>query len=284
MQETTFNSPYQANGDAINASIHLWLGALYSEASQKNALHNFNYNNLININSVKNLQTIINYKFIRPEILINALTQSTFCYEFKHLENVMVNSNERLEFLGDSLVNFLVAKILYNLFPKSSEGELSKLRGSLVNEHSLSKLATTIALGENLLLGKGEHKNLGNLKESLLADGFEAILGAVYLDSLMNVDIVEKSLLIIIKKYELESGKDFFSLSNLENFDSKTQLQELSMSLFQVLPSYKSSEDKNGFIVELWIGDRKLAEAQGPSKKKLEKELARVVLDEKRYQ
>lgn len=284
MQETTFNSPYQANGDAIYASVHLWLGALYSEASQKNTLQNFVFSKLATIESVKNLQSQIHYNFKNSDLLINALTQSTFCYEFKQINNSLIHSNERLEFLGDSLVNFLVAKILFNRFPNSSEGELSKLRGALVNELSLSKLAIAISLGDNLLLGKGEHKNLGKLKESLLADALEALLAAVYIDSGNRSDVMEETLLIIINKYEADTGKQFFALSNLEFFDSKTQLQELSVSLFQTLPTYKSTEDKNGFTVELWIGDRKLAEGLGFSKKKLEKELARLVLDEKRYQ
>jgi ribonuclease-3 len=283
MQETTFNSPYQANGDAIYTSVDLWLGALYSEASQKNSIQDFDFHTIVSFDSVKNLESCIDYDFKNSELLINALTQSTFYYEFKYLNNSQICSNERLEFLGDSLVNFLVAKILFNLYPKSNEGELSKLRGSLVNENSLARLAATISLGENLLLGKGEHKGQGLLKESLLADAFEALMASIYIDSGENVATLEKTLLSIIKKYETKSGKEFFALENLELFDSKTKLQELAAALFQTLPTYKSTEDKNGFTVSLWIGDKKLAEAQGPSKKKLEKELARVVLDEKRY-
>lgn len=283
MQETTFDSPYRENGDAHYASIHLWLGALYSEASQKKTLQNFNFNNLIILDSVKLLQSFIDYHFKNPVLLINALTQSTFCYEFKHLNNSSISSNERLEFLGDSLVNFLVGQILFKIYPESPEGELSKLRGALVNERTLARLAGVISLGENLLLGKGEHKNLGKLKESLLANALEALIAAVYIDSGESMEILERTFLSLVKRYEAQTGCVFFSLDNLEFFDSKTQLQELSMSLFQTLPLYKSSEDKLGFTVELWIGERSLACARGPSKKKLEKELARVVLDEKRY-
>lgn len=285
MQETTFYSPCRENGDAICASIHLWLTALYSETLQKNALQNFDFKNLAVIKSVKKLQSIIHYDFKNADILINAFTQSTFCYEFKHLSHSSINSNERLEFLGDSLVNFLVAKILFKLYPESNEGELSKLRGALVNEISLAKLATVISLGENLLLGKGEHQNLGKLKESLLADALEALIAAIYIDSGESTEVLEKTLLVIVNKYETDTGKKFFALDNLVLFDSKTQLQELSVALFQTLPTYKSlMEDNNIFTVELWIGTRKLAEGKGHSKKKLEKELARVVLDEKRYQ
>lgn len=284
MQETTFNSPNQREENFLYESIHEWLDALYTEALQKNSLKNFDLNKLVMLSSVKNLQSTINYHFNNSELLINALTQSTFCYEFNQISNTSINSNERLEFLGDSLVNFLVAKILFNRYPNSSEGELSKLRGALVNEFSLSQLANAISLGENLLLGKGEHKNLGKLKESLLANTLEALLAAVYIDSGEDSEVLENILLAVIKKYELETGGEFFALANLELFDSKTKLQELSVALFFTLPVYKSAlDEKNSFSVELWIGERKLAEGHGPSKKKLEKELARIVLDEKRY-
>lgn len=275
MQETTFNSPYQANGEPIYSSVHSWLRALYAdlEATQKNDLSEVQH-----LESIKKLQSRIQYNFSNHDILITALTHSTFCYEFD------VVSNERLEFLGDSLVNFIVANVLYKKFPETSEGDLSKLRGALVNEHALSLLAKNISLGENLLLGKGEFKNHGHLKDSLLADAFEAICAAIYRDSSENVAVLEKIFLGIIESFEKSSGVDFFSLKKLEQFDSKTQLQEVVVAMFQVFPTYKSREDKNGFTVELWIGDRKIAEATGPSKKKLEKELARVVLDEKKYQ
>jgi ribonuclease-3 len=288
VQETTFNMPFSSNDCSNFATIGSWLDALYGQASQKILLQNLDASVLTLITSVQNLQNCIEYKFKNKEFLINALTQSTFCYEFKEVADLGVSSNERLEFLGDSLVNLLVGKILYKRFPDLSEGDLSKLRGSLVNEHSLAKLAKCISLGENILLGKGEHKNSGEKKESILADAFEAIFAAIYLDSGEKTEVVENSLVAVIDLFEKQTGEQFFSLKNLENFDSKTQLQEISMALFQLLPAYKAVEIKNGglseFNVELWIGERKLAEGKGPSKKKLEKELARVVLDEKRYQ
>lgn len=285
MQETTFNMPYSSNGSENISSIQSWLDALYGQASQKILLKNLDASVLTQISSVQNLQNQLQYKFKNKEFLINALTQSTFCYEFKELELL---SNERLEFLGDSLVNLVVGKILYKRFSHLKEGDLSKLRGSLVNEHSLSKLAKSISLGENLLLGKGEHKNNGEKKESILADAFEAIIAAIYLDSGEKTDVVESTLVAVINLFEKQTGTEFFSMNNLENFDSKTQLQEISMALYQTLPKYIAEDLKAGvgseFKVELWIGERKLAEGTGPSKKKLEKELARVVLDEKRYQ
>ncbi len=280
MQETTFKTPYSGNGIENFASIHLWLDALYGEASQKILLQNLDAQALTQITSVQNLEKKINYSFKNKTFLITALTQSTFCYEFKELA---LTSNERMEFLGDSLVNLIVAKILYRQFPDLSEGNLSKLRGALVNESSLAKLAITISLGDNLILGKGEHKNSGEKKDSILADAFEALCAAIYFDCGEKADTVEKSLVTVINRYEEMTAKKFFAMENLENFDSKTQLQEIAMAMFQKLPAYKAQELNQQFKVELWIGERKLAEGIGPSKKKLEKELARVVLDEKRY-
>jgi ribonuclease-3 len=153
-----------------------------------------------------------------------------------------------------------------------------------VNEYSLASLAEVLSLDENIFLGKGEFKNAGNKKESLLADAFEALCAAIYLDSNESLETLEKTLIVIIDKFEIHSGKTFFSLNHLESFDSKSQLQELTVALFQMRPEYKSQSSSEGeFLVELWVGERKLAEGHGPSKKKLEKELARVVLDEKRY-
>lgn len=277
MEKTTFNSPYLANGEELKLfeTVHLWLHALYSEASGPG----LNLFTLFECESIKKIQSDIHYTFKNKDLLITALTHSTFCYEFE------IVSNERLEFLGDSLVNFIVAKILYKKFPTSNEGELSKLRSTLVNEHSLALLAKSIMLGENLLLGKGEFKNNGQQKDSLLADAFEALCAALYLDSFENAEVLEKTLLQIINRYDQLSKKDFFSLKNLEQFDSKTQLQEIVVALFQLFPTYKSYEDKNGcgYRVELWIGDRLLGEVFGLSKKKCEKELARFALDEKKY-
>lgn len=281
VQEMTFNSPNQANECDEFSSIRLWLDALYSPASQKSSLSHLDYSLLSHFHSLKNLEGSIGHSFKSKNLLIEALVQSTFCYEFKELA---LRSNERMEFLGDSLVNFIVGKVLYKRFPNATEGELSKLRGALVNEQSLAKLANSISLGENLLLGKGEHKNNGQSKESLLADAFEALCAAIYLDAFENLEVLEVCILKVVDQFERVSGKSFFSFEHLELFDSKTQLQEISMALFQLHPTYKSVEEKNGFIVELWIGERKLAEGHGISKKKLEKELARIVLDEKRYQ
>ncbi len=274
MQQTTFNSPY-------HESVHAWLHELYGISTSDKVSSLFSELNSYRIVSLINLQAKINYSFSSHDILLNALTHSTFCYEFKEST---ISSNERLEFLGDSLVNFIVAKRLFNLFPHSPEGELSKLRGALVNEQSLAKLARSLNLGENLLLGKGEFKSNGEQKDSLIADAFEALCAAVYIDSNEQMNILENVFENIIDQFENLEGEKFYNLDKLETFDSKTKLQELVMSLYQIHPTYKSIDLENEFLVELWVGDKKLAYKKGSSKKKLEKELAHKVMVENLYQ
>jgi ribonuclease-3 len=190
-------------------------------------------------------------------------------------------SNERLEFLGDSIVNLIITSVLYKKYPHFKEGELSKLRGALVNESAFADLAMLILLPQNIFLGKGEWRQRGQERSSLLADAFEALLGAIYLEA--GLSQVERSFFKIIELYKASTQKDFFSADVLEDFDSKTKLQELCMSMFQEHPSYVSEEVATGFSVSIWLKEKCLITDQGLSKKKLEKELAKIVLSEKRY-
>ena len=277
MQETTFNSPCHSNGTRAFDSVNDWLVTFFNqEVKNKVDLpHSGSTHSLFSV------QQKINYKFENESILRQAFTHSTFSHEFHELQ---IPSNERLEFLGDSILNMIVAKEIYQLFPELSEGELSKIRGALVNESSLAKLAESIELGSNLFLGKGEFKSHGEKKSSLLADSLEALIAAVFIDSNENLNRVSQVFAQIIKTYEIKQKTSFYQVEALENFDSKSKLQEVVMALYQVHPEYRSVELKNEFSVELWIGEKMCAAMTGPSKKKIEKELARLVLLEKRYQ
>lgn len=280
VQETTFNSAYQADGSDNILSVHQWLDALYSEASLKK-IDESQFNYLVStLQSLHTLEEKIQYGFSDRNLLAQAFMQSTFCYEMKSLA---VYSNERLEFLGDSLLNLFVGEILFEKYPDKNEGELSKLRGSLVNEAMLAKLALCLNLEDNLFLGKGEYKNHGHLKESILADAFEAFLAAVYIDSGSDHGVAKKSFRNMISLYEKKSGTEFFSDSSIEDFDSKTKLQELSVAKRGVFPVYKSEASGELFTVEVWIADMMVASMTGPSKKKCEKELARKILEENLY-
>lgn len=280
MQETTFNSPSKETGEPQYKSVNHWLSALYGDPNiSKNEMYVLLTQKEF-YNLLKPLQEKINYQFNDQKILAQALTHSSFHYEFK---DKTIQFNERFEFLGDSIVNFIVGKKLYFLFPDSPEGELSRLRGALVNEDVLSAIARSLDLGENLLLGKGEFKNKGDEKSSLLADAFEALCAAIYFDSKENLVLVEGIFNSLIKAYENSNSINFYSNELLKTFDTKSSLQELTMELYKIHPVYKSIETDSQFLVELWLADKKIAEKKGFSKKKLEKELAQEVLEKKKY-
>lgn len=277
MQETTFNEETQTDGSAIFSDVHSWLNALYAEASLKKFDQSKLYHIISHEISFHKLEERINYKFKDKKNLILALTQSTFCYEMK--ESSLL-SNERLEFLGDSLINFIVGKNLYDLYKDNNEGDLSKLRGALVNEEKLAELARTISLGSFLFLGKGEMRSKGAEKDSILADAFEALFGAIYFDSQNNLKVLEDVFNGIVR-----NQKNFYSFAQIDAFDTKSKLQETTMALFGVFPTYKSHElpAHAGFSVEVWLGEKMLASMSGSSKKKIEKLLAKKILDEKLY-
>lgn len=280
MQETTFNSAYQADGSEIYFSPHQWLDAVYSEASQKK-IDQTHFLHLLNaFQSFSFLEKELDYAFNDRRVLAQAFLQTTFCHENKALD---IESNERLEFFGDSLLGAMVAEVLITKHIKMSEGQLSKLRGSLVNEAELAKLARTISLEDNLFLGKGEFKSQGHLKDSILADAFESLLAAIYIDADKDFVCLKQVFSRIISLYEKKTGKEFYTADLIEEFDSKSKLQELCVAKRGIFPVYKSQASNDGFIVEVWIGEEMIATQFGISKKKSEKELAKKIIEENLY-
>ncbi len=282
MQETTFNSAIQADGFVQFPNSSEWLHQLYTEASLKK-IDQSQINHLISKEiSFEILEKNIFYTFNNKNYLINSLTQSTFCYE---MGLTPTSSNERLEFMGDSLVNLIVGKNLFLHFTDVAEGDLSKLRGALVNEERLSDLARSVDLGAFMLLGKGEFKSSGSEKDSLLADTFEALIAAIYLDSNEDLKTCETVFSNMVTHYEQSAKTIFYSLMHLDLFDPKSALQELTMSHHGILPTYDALElpSNGGFVVTMKLGNKILGEMSGPSKKKVEKALARKMIQEKRY-
>lgn len=166
------------------------------------------------------LEQSIDYQFNQPELLKEALTH----------RSASSKNNERLEFLGDSILNFVIAHDLFQRYSKSPEGDLSRLRASLVNKEGLHKISKQLRLGDYLILGSGELKSGGFRRNSILADAVEAIFGAVYLDS-----DFERCQQLILKLYQdqLDNIADADSLK-----DPKTRLQELLQSRKFSLPDY----------------------------------------------
>ena len=171
--------------------------------------------------SIDKLENVIGYKFNNVDILKTALTHSSYSNEHKHAENCQCN--ERLEFLGDSVLSIIVSKYLYSKFDKRAEGELTKIRASVVCTRTLSMLAEMINLGDYLFLGKGEEET-GRTNVKILENAFESLLAAIFIDSNNNLDTVSKFLLpIIIPEIEIAS-KDFVGR------DYKTTLQQFVQS------------------------------------------------------
>jgi len=218
------------------------------------------------------LQKQIGYNFNSIELLRQALTHRSFA-----AENNQEKDNERLEFLGDAVLELTISHILYEKFPSLSEGELTKMRAGLVNELSLADLSNSISLGDYIRLGKGEEKSGGREKASILSDTMEAILGAIYLDGGFKkvFDVIKRLFMHKIeqKNFEQKPLKDY-----------KSMLQEFTQANSHVLPTYKVLEAKGPdhdkhFTVGLWLNRKLISKGKGKSKKEAEQQAAKKALE-----
>lgn len=219
---------------------------------------------------MKRLEENLKYKFKDISLLKNALSHSSYANE-KHLN---CGSNERLEFLGDAVLSVIVADYLYNNFKNKPEGELTKLRASLVCEKSLCSFARTLQLGDFLLLGNGEDLNGGRERNSILADAFEAVLAAMYLDGGME----------IARNHVLRFIEDELSHTEDEVFhDYKTTLQEIIQRnreerLTYVLSSESGPDHNKSFTVEVLLNSNVIGSGTGKTKKRAEQMAAKDAL------
>ncbi len=214
------------------------------------------------------LEECLGYQFKNKDLIIEALTHKSYKKVF---------NNERLEFLGDAVLNLIVGEFLFNKFPSSAEGVLSKMRASLVNESGFMKLALAINLGEYIYLSDAEERNQGRSKASILSDAFEAIMGAVYIES-----GIENLKPMILKL--LDENYDEINLDELFS-DYKTALQEVTQARFGAIPVYKlesaiGPDHDKVFELSLWINDKHYATAIGKSKKLAQQASAKIVLNQ----
>lgn len=211
------------------------------------------------------LSKALDYRFSNPDLLTAALTHSS----------AGSMNNERLEFLGDAILSFTIAAELYRRYPAASEGELSRLRASLVKGETLAQLARAIDVGSQLNLGYGESKSGGHARDSTLADALEAIIGAVFLDG--GLVPCQEFILSLYRQH-------FDALSPATHLkDPKTRLQEYLQARKMPPPSYKvltTSGDAHAqtFLVECIVGDDFLMQGAGSSRRKAEQEAAQKVL------
>ncbi len=217
---------------------------------------------------MQELQTKLNYEFKDPALIRTALTHSSYANEHR------CQSNERLEFLGDSILGMVVAAYLYRLYPDMPEGKMTRFRAELVCEQSLHRVAGKLGFGENLRLGKGEELSGGRERASILADCVEAVIAALYLDG------------------GFETARAFIMehiLSNLEQpgfaygSDYKTELQELvqqkpNQSLSYVMVAESGPDHKKTFTAEVRLNGAVLGSGEGRTKKEAEQNAACVAL------
>jgi ribonuclease III len=219
------------------------------------------------MDDLQTLQEQLGYQFQKKELLIEALTHKSYKQPY---------NNERLEFLGDAVLDLIVGEYLYKKFTHFEEGNLSKMRASLVNEGGFTRLAIYLNLGEYIYLSNAEENNSGRTKSSLLSNAFEALMGAIYLET--GLDTVRRITIDLLEKVHPD-----ISLDSLFK-DYKTSLQELTQAHYGITPDYQlvaahGPDHKKEFEIAAFIDGKRYASAVGKSKKQAQQEAAKIALD-----
>ncbi len=219
------------------------------------------------------LQAVLGYRFSNTALLRNALTHSSYVNESN---SKGCRSNERLEFLGDSVLGVVVAEHLYQAFPQLPEGELSRMRASVVCEESLAEVALRMNLGSFLLLGHGEDKSGGRKRASILSDAVEAVIAAVYLDG--GFDTV-RGLVLRLLEPQLQISVQYGGLET----DYKTKLQECVQgkncnAVYRIIEERGPAHSRE-FVAQVTVGETICAIGVGKSKKRAEQMAAQAALE-----
>lgn len=216
------------------------------------------------------LEDSIDYRFSDIAILLKSMTHSSYANEHG------IESNERLEFLGDSVLGLTISDYLFRHYPDLSEGDLTKMRSVIVSEHSLAIVARDMMLGDYLLLGKGEDRTGGRQRESILADGVEAIIGAIYIDK--DFSAAAGTVLNLLK------GQISSVVSGNSVKDYKTELQEYAQRISEnniryILVEESGPDHQKVFVVNAIHEDKFLGSGRGRSKKEAEQKAAKAALE-----
>jgi ribonuclease-3 len=238
-------------------------------------------------NTRDQLETRLGYQFTKPQLLERALTHSSAIPELRagHAAESsgsagagpVPRDNEQLEFLGDAVLDMLASEYLIAAFPEWSEGQLSKSRARLVNARSLESAARRLRLGEHFRLGRGEEKTGGREKPALLADAFEAVIAAVYLDGGLAAarEVLRRAL---FERALEERGE------RIEDSDRKSALQEFLQGRGQPPAEYRLAgesgpDHQKTFRIDVWVGGERMASGEGTTKKEAEQRAARSALE-----
>ena len=222
---------------------------------------------------VESLQERLGYQFSNEKLLQTALTHKSFSNE--NSANP-VECNERLEFLGDAVLDLVISHQSFDEYPSLQEGELTRIRAELVSEKNLSTLASQLEVGPCLLLGRGERRSGGDQKNSLLADSMEALFGAIFCDS--DYDTVKSVILSMFDDSIVRAARKEYDL------DFKTNLQELCQKKFHNPPEYRllnatGPDHQKLYEIEVLLTGEPLGRGTGRSKKSAEQQAAQVALD-----
>jgi ribonuclease-3 len=226
---------------------------------------------------VEEFAKLIEVDFKNIKTLENAFIHRSFINES---QKSGLEHNERLEFLGDAVLELVVTDFLFDKFKNKQEGELTAHRAALVNAVTLSEVATSLGINEYLMLSKGEAKDVGRARQNILADAYEAIIGAIYLEH--GYDTAQR----FIKKFLLSKTDEVVSRGLLK--DAKSKVQEKSQEIFGVTPKYKVQKETGPdhdkkFIVGIFFASEKIAEGEGKSKQEAEQVAAQNALVNKNW-
>lgn len=224
------------------------------------------------MNSLKEFQEIIGYKFINQEYLKVALTHSSYANENRTKK---IPFNERLEFLGDSVLSLVVSRYLFENYPKMAEGKLTKIRAAVVCERSLWECALNIELGKYLILGKGEERMGGRTRMSILADAFEALIAAIYLDS--SLETVREWVLGQLYETIVDASKGKMFKDYKTDFQETMQKNGDVEIKYEVVNESGPDHDKM-FVVNVYLNKTLMGTGEGTSKKKAEQMAAQNAL------
>jgi len=223
--------------------------------------------------SFEELQNRLGYRFVDPELLLEALTHKS--YRNEHPVQTPFD-NERLEFLGDAVLDLAVSRYLYRSFPELTEGELTRIRAEVVHEAGIAELGQKLNIGSYLRLGRGEERTGGRTKPSLLADATEALLGALFCDA-----GYERCEPLLIELFQPAIER---SALRKQALDSKSVLQEFSQARFGRPPRYvlvgaEGPDHARCFRAQVFVGDALAGEGEGRTKKAAQQQAAQAALD-----
>lgn len=226
--------------------------------------------------NLQSLEELLGYTFSDRGVLLQSLTHTSFGHEQLQSRPFALRDNERLEFLGDAVLDVIISDILLEAFPASHEGQLSKMRAAVVNEKTLAQIAASIKVMDCVRLGRGEMHTGGATKPSILSSAFEALIAAIYLDGGFNA----------VYPVVRHLFAPFFTQDRefTDSYDHKSQLQEIAQARWKVTPSYQlvgatGPDHAKIFEVEVRLRERLVSQATGASKKEAEQNAAQSALN-----